>query len=205
MGEDSLYIEQQKVKFYEDNADKNRKLLKDGSYSLVSYNETIEKIKPHLPSGTKVDGYTYNVFDDPVYVHFAVTGDSLNLDYLCDYSDKIVENKKHVGRPLVIYHYDPRGTAILLTEGYTLTEQKVGPNDIYFVLGFTKNSRSYKVYIFNHGLLGNEVLNIMSPKDSLSKTPSKMETAEETKSSQSDQPSLSSTEIADKVSDRLSK
>ena len=100
--------------------------MQEGKYKLVTYNSTISKLKRHLPAGTKADGYTYDVFDDPVYVHFAVTGDSLNLDYLCDYSDKIVENKKYKGRPLVIYHYDPRNTAILLTETYTLTELKAG-------------------------------------------------------------------------------
>ena len=86
----------------------------------MDYNTTVSLIAPQLPKNNSLTSMFYNIFDSSVFLHFEVKGDNLDVDYLYKYSDKIVDDPKWVGRPLLVYDFDPRRGVVIINEEHTV-------------------------------------------------------------------------------------
>ena len=132
---------------------------------LQSFNKTILPIQRVLPAGNNVRGMSYDIFSSTVYIHFAVKGGNLDLEEIQEYSDKIVNNSLLVGRPLLIYNFDPSRGMIILNSPYCMEKVTPALHNAYFLIEFSKKGRKYKAYIFDHTFEDNDSLSIATMND----------------------------------------
>ena len=81
-----------------------------------------------------------------------MAGNNLDLDYLHKYSDKIAQ-PKHIGRPLVIYNYDPTYSSIIIKGSYTIEQFSISENNDYIHIYVERNGKRYEAYIYDHHYL----------------------------------------------------
>ena len=119
VGEDILFIEKDSVEKFQKIRTANIQLLSERKVRLEFFNTTIGRITKYMPPKHSLGSMSYDIFTSSVYLHFAVKGNNLDLCYLQKYSDKIAL-PEHIGRPLLIYNYDPRNSSIILKGDYKI-------------------------------------------------------------------------------------
>lgn len=154
VGEDILFIEKESVEKFKKIKERNHNLIigESPSIKLQFWNETVATISKILPSDSYLGSMNYDIFNSSVHLHFAVTGNSLDLDYLHKYSAKIAP-PKHIGRPLLIYNYDPTKNTIFVKGSYKIERLSISEGNDYFHIFVEHNGKKYEAYIYDHHYL----------------------------------------------------